>query len=167
MTTDTEVLLNALEKPSAQIACDLTDAPDTADQRIAEYGRLFRRALAGRERTADAVEFRFAARPGVAEWVTDLAKREAACCPFMSHHVTADGSHVIWRASSQAGPAAQAALDEFHGLPERFGDGFKGFLERLAVRGFTVTSPDPRQVEVNEGQRKPGVFDKLKGACGC
>ena len=166
MTTNTE-LLNAPEKPSAQIACDLTDAPATADQRIAEYGRLFQHALAGRERTADAVEFRFATRPGVAEWVTDLATREAACCPFMSHHVTAGGSHVIWRASSQAGPAAQATLDEFHSLPERFGDGFKGFLERLAVRGFTVTSPDPRHVEVDEGQRKPGVLDKVKAACGC
>ena len=174
MTTNTE-LLNAPEKPAAQIACDLTGAPDTADQRIAAYGRLFQHALVGRERTAEAVELRFAAKPGVAEWVTDLAKREAACCPFMSHHVTADGSQVTWRASSQAGPAAQAALDELHDLPERFGDGFKGFLERLAARGFAVTSPDPRHLQVelevdlnvDDGQRKPGVLEKLKAACGC
>lgn len=166
MTTNTN-LLNAPEKPDAQIACDLTDAPDTADERIAEYGRLFQHALAGRARTADAVEFRFVAKPGVAEWVTDLAKREAACCPFMSHQVTADDPHVIWRASSQAGPAAQATLDEFHDLPERFGDGFKGFLERFAARGFTVTTPAARRMEVDGGQRKPGVLDKLKAACGC
>lgn len=166
MTTNTE-LLNAPEKPNAQIACDLTDASDTPDERIAEYGRLFQHALAGRQRTADAVEFRFAAKPGVAEWVTDLAKREAACCPFMSHHVSADGTHVIWRASSQAGPAAQATLDEFHDLPERFGDGFKGLLERVAARGFTVRSPAPRHFDVDDGQHKPGVLDKLKAACGC
>jgi hypothetical protein len=142
MTTNTEIL-NAPENPNAQIACDLTGAPDTVDERFAEYGRLFQNALAGRERTADAVEFRFAAKPGVAEWVTNLAKREAACCPFMSHHVTADGTHVTWRASSHAGLAAQATLDEFHGLPERLGDGFKGLLERFAARGFTVTAPTP------------------------
>jgi hypothetical protein len=166
MTTNTE-LLNAPENPSAQIACDLTDASDTADERIAEYGRLFQHALAGSERTPDAVELRFAAKPGVAEWVADLALREAACCPFMSHHVSADGTHVIWRASSQAGPAAQAALDDLHGLPERFGDGFKEFLERFAARGFTVSSPDSRHLDLDEGQRKPGVLDKLKAACGC
>ena len=166
MTTSTE-LLNAPEKPNAEIACDLSDASDTPDERIAEYGRLFQHALAGRQRTADAVEFRFAAKPGVAEWVTDLAKREAACCPFMSHHVSADGAHVIWRASSQAGPAAQATLDEFHDLPERFGDGFKGLLERVAARGFTVTSPAPRHFGVDDGQHKPGVLEKLKAACGC
>jgi hypothetical protein len=62
--------LNAPEKPNAPIACDLTDAPETADERIAEYGGLFQLALAGRERTADAVELRFAAKPGVAEWLT-------------------------------------------------------------------------------------------------
>lgn len=164
--TNTE-LLNAPETPNTQIACDLTDAPDTPDERIAEYGRLFQHALAGRERTADAVEFRFAAKPGVAEWVTDLAKREAACCAFMSHHVTTDGTHVIWRASSQAGPAAQATLDEFHNFPERFGDGFKGLLERFAARGFTVTAPAPRRFEVDDGKRKPGMLGKIKAACGC
>jgi hypothetical protein len=160
-------LLNIPEKPSAQIACDLTGAPDTADQRIAEYGRLFAHALAGRQRTADAVELTFAAKPGVAEWVTDLARREAACCPFMSHHVTADKSQVIWRASSQGGPLAQAALDELHGLPERFGDGFKGLLERLAVRGFRVTSPGRPHPGLDESQHAPGVLEKLKAACGC
>jgi hypothetical protein len=165
MTTNTQ-LLNAPEKPDARIACDLTDAPDTAEERIAEYGRVFQHALAGRERTADAVEFRFVAKPGVAEWVTDLAKREAACCPFISQHVATDGSHVIWRASSQAGPAAQATLDEFHDLPERFGDGLKGFLERFAARGFTVTSPADRAFEVSDGC-KPGVLEELKAACGC
>lgn len=148
-------LLNAAAKPDARIACDLTGAPDTVEERVAEYGRVFQHALAGRERTTDAVEFRFVAKPGVAEWVTDLAKREAACCPFMSHHVTADSTHVIWRASSQAGPAAQAILDQFHDLPERFGDGLKGFLERFAARGFAVASPAAIHLEAEDLQRKP------------
>jgi hypothetical protein len=166
MTTNIEPLVIA-EKPNAPIACDLTDAPDTPAERLAEYGRLFAHALAGRQRTADAVEFRFAAKPGVAEWVSDLARREAACCPFLTHRVSVDGVHVIWRMSTQAGPAAQALLDEVHILPERFGEGFKGLLERLDVRGVTVVAPTPRRFVVDDGQRKPGILDKVKAACGC
>ena len=166
MSTSTE-LLNTQEKPNAEIACDLTDAPDTPEERLAEYGRVFQHALAARERTADAVEFKLTAKPGVAEWVADLARREAACCPFLAHHVSSDGKHVTWRVSSQAGPAAQATLDEFHDLPERVGDGFKGLLERFAARGFTVTAPTPRRLEVDDGKRKPGILDKVKAACGC
>jgi hypothetical protein len=155
------------ETPNAPIACDLTDAPDTPEERLAEYGRLFAHALAGRERTAEAVELRFAAKPGVAQWVADLARREAACCPFLTHQVSADGTHVIWRISTQAGPAAQAILDEVQVLPERFGDGFKGLVERLDARGFKVVSPDPRHFVVDDGQRKPGILDRVKAACGC
>jgi len=166
MKASTE-LLNIPEKPHAEIACNFTDAPDTPEERLAEYGRLFQHALAGRQRTADAVEFKFAAKAGVAEWVADLARREAACCPFMAYHVSSDGTHVTWRTSSQAGPAAQAILDEFYDLPERFGDGVKVLVERLAVRGFTVTAPAPRRFEVDDGKGKPGVLTKIKAACGC
>jgi hypothetical protein len=165
MATNIEPLI-IQEKPDAPIACDLTDAPDTPEERLAEYGRLFAHALVGRQRTADAVEFRFAARPGVAEWVVDLARREAACCPFLTHRVSPDGTQISWRMSTQAGPAAQALLDEVHALPERFGDGCKGLLERLDARGVTVVSPAPRRFQVDD-QPKPGLLDRVKAACGC
>jgi len=32
------------------IMCDMTGAPDTPEQRVAEYGRLFAQYLLGRER---------------------------------------------------------------------------------------------------------------------
>ncbi len=166
MTTHSEPLILP-EKPNAPIACDLTDASDTPDQRIAEYGQLFARALVDRERTTDAVELRFAAKPGVAEWVTDLARREGACCPFLTYEVRVDGARVVWRISTQAGPAAQAILDEFHALPERVGDGFKGLLERLDARGFSVVSPALGRFALDDGERKPGVLDRIKAACGC
>jgi hypothetical protein len=166
MTTNIKPLIIP-ETPNAPIACDLTDAPDTPEERLAEYGRLFAQALAGRQRTADAVELRFAAKPGVTEWVTDLARREAACCPFLTHRVSADSTQVIWRMSTQAGPAAQALLDEVHALPERFDDGFKGLLNRLDARGVKVVQPDPRRFEVDDGRRKLGILDKLQAACGC
>lgn len=166
MTTNIEPLI-IKETPDAPIACDLTDAPDTPEERLAEYGRLFAHALVGRERTADAVDLRFAAKPGVAEWVADLARREAACCPFLTHQVSPDGAHILWRISTEAGPTAQAILDECHALPERVGDGFKGLLERLDARGITVVSPAPRRFVVGDGQSKPGLLDKIKAACGC
>ncbi len=166
MTTNIEPLI-IRENPKAPIACDLTDASDTPDERIAEYGQLFARALVDRERTADAVELRFAAKPGVVEWVTDLARRESACCPFLTYEVTVDGGRVVWRISTQAGPAAQAILDQLHVLPERFGDGFKGLLERLDARGVMVVSPAPGRYALDDGQRKPGLLDRVKTACGC
>jgi hypothetical protein len=155
------------ETPGAPIACDMTSAPDTPEERIAEYGRLFAHALVGRERTAEAVEFTFAAKPGVAEWVADLAKREAACCPFFTYNVTFTAERVVWRTSSQAGPAAQVTLDEFHTLPERFGDGLDGFLNRLRARGMAVATPGPGRFALDEKQGSSGLLGKLKGACGC
>lgn len=158
-------LLVIVETSGAPIACDMTEARDTADQRIAEYARLFAEALIARDRSADAVEFAFAPKPGVAEWVTDLARRESACCPFFSYRVSVHDDRVVWRISSQAGPAAQATLDEFYAGPERFGDGMAGLLDRLAGRGFAVTAPAPGRLALDD--RPPGVLDRIKAACGC
>lgn len=124
-------LLVIHETPGAAIACDMTEARDTADERIAEYGRLFAQALVARDRSADAVDFAFAAKPGV----------------------------------SQAGPAAQATLDEVYAGPERFGDGMVGLLDRLAGRGFAVSTPGPGRLALDDRPR--GVLDQIKAACGC
>lgn len=85
------------ETSGALIACNMSGAPDTPEERSAEYGRLFAHALVVRERTADAVEFCFAPKPGVAEWVSDLARREEACCPFCSYRVSSSEERVVWR----------------------------------------------------------------------
>lgn len=162
MTTD---VLTIDETPGAAIACDMTEARDTADERIAEYARLFAHALIARDRSADAVEFAFATKPGVAEWVTELARKESACCPFFSYRVSVHDDRVVWRISSQAGPAAQATLDEFYAGPERFGDGMAGLLDRLAGRGFSISSPAPGKLALD--QRPAGVLDRIKAACGC
>lgn len=111
----------------------MTHASDTPEERFAEYGRLFEHALLGRERTADAVELTFAAKAGVAEWVADLARREAACCPFFSHRVTFENGQVSWRLSSDAGPEARAILDELYALAEKRAADVRGLLERLAL----------------------------------
>ena len=111
-------------RPDAAIACDMTDAPDTPSERLAEYGRLFAHALLTRERTPAGVVFTFAAKPGVWEWLTDLVHREAVCCPCFAYEVSADDNRIVWSLTSEAGPAAQAMLDEFAAMPPEFGDAF-------------------------------------------
>ena len=155
------------ETPGAPIACDMTAASDTPEERLAEYGRLFAHALLDLERTADAVEFRFASKAGVAEWIADLARREAACCPFLSYRITFSADRVVWRTSSEAGPAAQTILDEFSALPERLADGFSGLIERLGQKGLLISSPRPGRFVLDENQPKPGLLSKVKAACGC
>ena len=65
----------------APIACDMSNAEDTADERLADYQRQFGRALLRRERREDSVVFAFRADGGTREALHDLARREAACCP--------------------------------------------------------------------------------------
>lgn len=105
--------------PDAPIACDMTAAPDTPEERVAEYGRLFAHALLARDRTDDAVVFTFAAKPGVREWIADLVAREAACCPFFSFAIEHRDDQIVWRTGSDSGPAAQAFLDELYAGPNR------------------------------------------------
>lgn len=165
--TSTEtVLLRVEEVRGAAVACDLQDANDTPEERIAEYGRLFAHALLERTRSAEGVEFVFAAKAGVADWVVDLARREAACCPFSTYHVALDGERVRWHTSSQAGPEVQAFLDEFHALPEHVAQGIEGLFARLATRGIKIVSNEPRRFSVESpGVAKPR--SPAKTGCGC
>jgi hypothetical protein len=128
------------------IVCDLTDAPDTAEERMAEYGRLFAQALAGRERTERGVRLRFRAGAGVEAWVRDLAAREKACCPFYDFGVLATGGEVWWDISLVDGVAAaddgmaRTMLDEFYHAPDNVAGGVAGMKERLADGGYAVTT---------------------------
>jgi hypothetical protein len=107
------------EQPeSLPIACDMSSAPDTPEQRLAEYDRLFAIALSRRQRTATGVVFTFRPGPGVLEWVEDLSRREAACCPVLDYQVESRGTRVVWTIEADQ-PAARVILDEFYRLPAR------------------------------------------------
>jgi hypothetical protein len=128
------------------IACDLTDAPNTAEERMAEYDRLFTQALAGRERTGEGVRLRFRAGEGVEAWVRDLAAREKACCPFYDFavSVTADGE-VRWDISLVDGvtdddSAARTLLDTYYNAPDYAADGVAGMTRWLSGNGYAVTT---------------------------
>jgi hypothetical protein len=105
------------------IVCDMTNAPDTPAERMAEYGRLFRVALVGRERAGDGIRFRFRAEEGVEEWIRDLARREQACCAFFSFAVSARGGEVWWDATVVDDDVAHQILEEFFRLPDNAGSG--------------------------------------------
>lgn len=99
------------------VACDMTSAPDSAQERLAEYARLFDAAFVSRERTAAGVRWRLRADPGIEAWARDLAARENACCAFMTVAVTLAGEHVLWDASTIDDPVARGVLDLFYELP--------------------------------------------------
>ena len=104
--------------PDAPIACDMSAARDTPEERLAEYGELFQRALIGRERRPDAVVLTFAAQ--AREQVEDLARREHDCCPFAEHGVDVVGDEVRWTTANtiHGDGAVDDMLDALYELTE-------------------------------------------------
>jgi hypothetical protein len=131
-----------LDIPSAgtPIVCDMTGAPDTGPERLAEYHRLFTAALLGRQRTAEGIRFRFRADAGVEEWVRDLAAREKACCAFFAFEVTRQVGEVWWDAAVTDDDSARAVLAEFYALPDNAAEGADALEDRLARQGLRFTT---------------------------
>lgn len=135
-------VLHLQAQTDVPIACDMSTARDTPDERLAEWGELFDRALLWRARRADAVVFSFRADPGTREQVEDLTHREHACCPFLDYRIDTVGSEVIWTTTNvrtgDEGAGIDIMLDAVHALPDHVGSDFRGLLERLADRGVNV-----------------------------
>ncbi len=127
---------------STPVVCDMTNAPDTEQQRFDEYRRLFAQALIGRERTAAGIRFHFRAEPGIETWVRDLAARENACCAFFAYDITTDAGEVIWDAGVTDNEIARSILEEFYTLPDRVDEGLDNLRERFAQRGLEVPGRD-------------------------
>jgi hypothetical protein len=138
-------MTNVLHLPAQSvesIACDMSTAPDTPDERLAEYGRLFERALLRRERRENALVYAFRADPGARAAVEDLARREAACCPFFDYRIETVGDEVIWTTTNtitgDQRASVDAMLDTFYDLPDHAGVEMAGLLGRLAERDVHV-----------------------------
>ena len=122
-------VLHLPARAGAPIACDMSTAADTPDQRLADYRALFARALVRRDRRARAVAFAFLDRPGVREQADDLARREAACCPFLEYRVATEEGEVVFTVTDPADdPQAQAVVDAFYALPDGSGEAQLGAL---------------------------------------
>src|SRR6478735_3083869 len=104
--------------PAPAVVCDMSDAPDTGEQRLREYASLFAAAFIARERTDTRVRWRLRANRGIEAWARDLAARENACCAFMTNTITVVDGQVLWDNTTIDDPAALAVQDLFFDLPE-------------------------------------------------
>ncbi|MGP3962741.1 hypothetical protein ACTWPT_42790 [Nonomuraea sp. 3N208] len=137
---------------STPIVCDMTTAPDTTQQRLDEYRRLFGQHLISRERTAEGIRFRLRAEPGVEEQVRDLAEREKACCAFFAFDITTHGEQVIWDCAVSDNDTARAILEGYYLLPETAAhiQGADELNKHLADKGlhFIADPNDPLRYTV-------------------
>jgi hypothetical protein len=124
------------------IVCDMTDAPDTADERLAEYHELFGTVLIGREHTDGGIRFTFRADPGVADHVRDLAAREKACCAFFDFVVDERDDVVTMDASVVDDPVARQILEEYYRLPDTLPGGTAALFARFAEQGLDIVIED-------------------------
>jgi len=159
-------VLNLPARPEAPIACDMSTAQDTPDERLAEYRRLFERALTSRERSEDAVVLTF--HGDVRDAVEDLAHREAACCPFLDYRVETVGDEVMWTTTNVVNgdrrEAVDLMLDAIHDLPDHAGSDAELLLERLAEHGLHVIgsgadrpAPSRRQPQQSSSHASPAA----------
>ena len=125
------------------VVCDLSDAPDTAAARVAEYRRLLEGHLIERSVIDGVVRFRFRADEGVEAWVRDLMAREQRCCQFFEFAVHAADGDVIWDASVGDDETAKAMLAEWARLPEAVAAGIGDVRDRWADRGLTFVDGAP------------------------
>jgi hypothetical protein len=121
----------------------LTGAADTAEERIAEYRRLFCEHLVAKTYVDGVVRFRFRADDGVERWVRDLMAREQQCCAFFDFNVSAEHGVVVWDAAVGDDDAARAMLDEWSRLPETVNGGVGVVRDRLTSGGLTLVEPGP------------------------
>jgi hypothetical protein len=113
-------------RAGAAVACDMSTASDTPAQRMREYDRLFASAMLDRERGEHAVTFTFGDGAVTQAWVEDLARREAACCPFADYRVEVDGDTVRWTIST----TVDEMLNAYYAMPENPGLDLSGLLAR-------------------------------------
>ena len=118
------------------IMCDMSTAPDTGPQRLAEYDRLFSTHLLGRQRRGDGIRFRLRADQGVEAWVRDLAAREKACCRFLDSQIAVERGEVLWDITTIDDDLARSILDEYYELPEAAGADADVLERRLSAKGM-------------------------------
>lgn len=138
------------------IVCDMTNASDTTEERLAEYRRLFGSHLIERERIETGIRFRFRSRDGLAEEIRDLAAREKACCAFFDFDITEHGDEITWDASVADDPIARQVLDELYALPDSLTDSTPDLVERFAQHGLPIVGERAGQGYLGETSQVRG-----------
>jgi len=129
-------------RPGARVACDMRAAVDTPDQRLHDYRHLFADALIRRERQDGVVVFVLRADGETRATVDDLARREAACCPFVDYRVETVGEEIVWTITNpvtgEDRASVEVMLDAFHELADQ-----AGMLSPCAPRNASSTTRSP------------------------
>lgn len=128
-------VLHLPARSGAPVACDMSTASDTLDERVAEYRELFARGLARRERREAAVVLAFRPPAGTREHVEDIARREALCCPFLDYRVETTPDEVIYTVTNPGRPQADVILDGLYALAAGSGGSELGGLLAQAPGG--------------------------------
>lgn len=126
------------------IVCDITDAPDTPHERVAEYQRLYAQHLVDRERTETGIRFRLRGDDEVETWVRDLAAREKACCAFIDFDITRHGDELHWDIRVVDDDIARQVLDELYQLPDTLSLGAEALFDRFPAP-FVIRDGDTRR----------------------
>jgi mutator family transposase len=88
------------------------------------------------------------------EAVEDLARREAACCPFLDYRVETVGDEAIYTITNPIGgdqrASVDAMLDAIHDLPDHAGSDMAGLLGRLAERDVHAIDAGGERFEVRD-----------------
>jgi hypothetical protein len=119
----------------------MTDAPDTPEERLAEYQHVFT-ALIGRERTDGGLCFRFRADPAIVARVRRLAALEKACCAFIDHAIAVHEDELWWETRVVDDPIAKQILDELYRLPDTIESGVASLSDRFAEQGLVIVTDD-------------------------
>lgn len=143
-----------MTEPTIPIVCDMTGAPDTPEERLAEYRQLFAEHLIGRERTDDGIRFRFRVAPALEEQVRDLAAREHACCAFMTFVIEVRGDELWWSSSVVDDPLARQILDEMYQLPDTATESVAAMYHRFADQGLNFVTQE-------DGVVRPVTLDEM------
>jgi len=118
----------------APLFCDMRGAPDTPQERTADYRRLFQAALVGRDREERMVRFRFDRSAVDEAAVRSLVARERVCCPFFDIRLSTAGDELWWETRVDPLPGAPALLEEIYLLPDRVAE-HDALADDLVARG--------------------------------
>jgi hypothetical protein len=113
-------------------ACSLDG--DSQAERAHEFQAVFA-WLRAADRDGASLRWVFQNGPGVERKVRQLARKEHACCPFLSFAISTRGDEVVWQARALEG--AEPLLDAFYELPTTLKQGDRPF-ERLMLRKPTA-----------------------------
>ena len=109
-------MVECMTQTNPPIVCDMTNAPDTLDERMSEYRIVFAR-LTARERIGTGIGFRFPYDAELDARIRRLAALDKDCCPFFEFDITGDENEIRWNATVADDPIARQILDEYYELP--------------------------------------------------